>query len=66
MPIVQVHLMEGRSSEVKMVLARELTSAVERVLGSRPDRIHVVLTEHAAGQWMVGGEPLTVSEEVRQ
>jgi phenylpyruvate tautomerase PptA (4-oxalocrotonate tautomerase family) len=49
-----------------MALARELTSAVQRVLGSQPDRIHVILSEHAAGEWIVGGQPLSVPDEAVQ
>lgn len=64
MPLLQVHLLEGRPPEVKAQLVRELTDTVERVLGSRPERISVLVTEYAEGQWNVAGEPLRMTQGV--
>jgi 4-oxalocrotonate tautomerase family enzyme len=61
-PIVQIHMLAGRSSSAKQVLVEELTAAVERSLGSSPDRIQVLVTEYAEGDWTVAGQPLTLPE----
>jgi len=61
-PIVQIHLLGGRSGAAKDTLVRELTAAVERALGSTPERIQVLVTEYAEGDWTVAGEPLTLPE----
>lgn len=60
MPIVHVHLLAGRSPAEKQALARELTAAVERTVGSDASRVHVLVTEYQPGEWSLGGEPLVV------
>ena len=62
MPLLQVHLLEGRPTAVKAELVRELTEVVERVLGSSSERISVLVTEYAGGDWNVAGEPLRLGE----
>ena len=57
-PLLQVHLLKGRPQTVKAELVRELTDAVERVLGSSSERISVLVTEYSAGEWNVAGVPL--------
>jgi len=58
-PIVQVHMLAGRGNDAKEALARELTAAVEKALGSAPAKIQVLVTEYDEGDWTVGGEALT-------
>ncbi|MFI1035439.1 4-oxalocrotonate tautomerase family protein [Streptomyces sp. NPDC020951] len=65
MPLLQVHLLEGRPASVKKELVRELTEVVERVLGSRPERISVLVAEYAEGDWSVAGEPLELPQGAR-
>lgn len=60
MPIVQIHMLAGRDNGAKEALARELTAAVEKVLGSSAERIQVLVTEYQEGDWTVGGEVLTL------
>ncbi len=62
MPFLQVHLLAGRPEATKGALVRELTEAVARTLGSDPDRIQVLLTEYADGEWNVAGKPLSLGE----
>ncbi len=62
MPLLQLHLLEGRPPAVKAQLVRELTDVVERVLGSSADRIAVLVTEYAVSEWNVAGEPLRLPE----
>lgn len=63
-PLLQVHLIQGRSPEVKAELVRGLTEVVERTLGSDPQRIAVLVTEYAEGHWNVGGEALELGQVV--
>ena len=65
MPLLQVHLLEGRTAAVKAQLVSELTEVVERVLGASPEGISVLVSEYAEGQWNVGGEPLRLAKAVR-
>ncbi len=66
MPLLQVHLLEGRSPAVKAVLVHELTQVVQRCLGSDPERISILVTEYAEGHWNVAGEPLSFGESRNQ
>lgn len=61
-PLLQIHLIEGRPPAVKAQLVRELTDVCERVLGSLPERISVLVSEYPEGHWNVAGEPLTLRE----
>lgn len=58
MPILQIHLLAGRSDATKVELVEELTRAVQRVLGSDPERIQILLSEYGDGQWSKGGKAL--------
>ena len=60
MPIVEVRLVAGRSDEVKAALVSEVTDAVERTLGSAPERIKVLLSEYPSSHWNQAGVPLVV------
>jgi 4-oxalocrotonate tautomerase family enzyme len=61
-PLLQVHLFEGRPPAVKAQFVREFTEVVERVLGSSSERISVLVSEYAEGDWNVAGEPLRLPE----
>ncbi|MHB8274802.1 MAG: tautomerase family protein [Dermatophilaceae bacterium] len=63
MPIIHVHLLAGRPAEAKVELAKELTSVMQRTLGSDPERVHVLITEYAEGDWSLGGRPLQAGQE---
>lgn len=58
MPMLEVHLVAGRSEAVKAGLVRELTDAVQRTLGSDPERIQILLNEYPPGHWNRAGVPL--------
>lgn len=62
MPILEVHLLSGRPDTVKAELVRELTDAVNRVLGSAPEAIQVLVNEYPDGSWNVAGEPLALGK----
>ncbi len=57
MPIIDVTMLEGRTSRVKAELIRELTDAAERVLGAPRPSIRVLLREVPPENWGVAGEP---------
>jgi 4-oxalocrotonate tautomerase len=56
MPIIDVTMLEGRPTETKTALIRELTDAAERVLGVPRASIRVLIRELPADSWGVGGE----------
>jgi 4-oxalocrotonate tautomerase len=58
MPIVRVELFPGRSAEKKTELAREITSALERVADIKPEATTVIFTEINPREWFVAGEAL--------
>ena len=55
MPTIHVELFEGRTHEQKAALARELTEACVRVLGSKPEGVHVIFQDVAPQNWASGG-----------
>jgi 4-oxalocrotonate tautomerase len=56
MPTIRVELFEGRTSEQKAALAKELTDACVRVLGGSPGGIDVVFYDIKRGDWSTGGQ----------
>jgi 4-oxalocrotonate tautomerase len=59
MPLIQVHLLKGRTDQQKRRLIRELTDVMVDVLGSDPVRVTVVVNEVDAENWGRGGVPLS-------
>lgn len=55
MPTIRVELFEGRSPDQKRELAKQLTEACVRVLGSKPDGVDVLFFDIARGNWATGG-----------
>lgn len=55
MPIVQVHMLAGRDTEKKRLLAKRLTETVQEVLGSPPQKIRVILSDMPHDSYSVGG-----------
>lgn len=45
MPIVQVELLEGRTVEQKRVMAKEVTDAICRSLGAKPDAVTIIIRD---------------------
>ncbi|MDP4171817.1 MAG: 2-hydroxymuconate tautomerase [Bacillota bacterium] len=58
MPIIQVQMLEGRSSDVKRQLISEVTEAVSRTLGNATETIRVILQEIPEENWGIGGVPI--------
>ena len=56
MPTLRVELFEGRSAEQKRALAKELTEACVRVLGSSADSVDVIFQDVKRENWATGGK----------
>ncbi len=55
MPTLRVELFEGRSADQKRALAKELTEACVRVLGSNADSVDVIFQDVKKENWATGG-----------
>jgi 4-oxalocrotonate tautomerase len=56
MPIIHVHLMEGRSDELKEALIGAITDAAADTLGARRDSVRVLLHELPTSHFGIGGQ----------
>ncbi|OAN92893.1 4-oxalocrotonate tautomerase [Marinobacter sp. EhC06] len=55
MPIIEMHLMEGRTTEQKSSAAKAITSAVISSLGVPAESVRVLITEHRGAEFYVAG-----------
>lgn len=55
MPLVVVKMLEGRSTEQKRLLAREITDVVMRVTGAPEDQVDVIIEDYPRENWAKGG-----------
>jgi len=55
MPIIEMHLMQGRSREQKRAVAEAVAEAVTRTLGVKPEQVRLLITEHSSEEFSVGG-----------
>ncbi len=55
MPIVQIHMLEGRDVSKKRLLAKRITETVCEVLGSPPEKVRVILSDMAHDSYSVAG-----------
>lgn len=62
-PLIQMHILEGRSPEVKKLLIQEVTDAVVRTLGANPAAVRVLLYELPPEHWGVGGKSKAVQPD---
>jgi len=58
MPVVMIHLLEGRNQDKKKRLMAEVTEAVCRTLDVPADSVRVILRDVAADDWAVAGLPI--------
>ena len=59
MPVIQITLVAGRSTEQKQNMYREVTDAVHRTLGTPPEGIRIILNEVPPAHFAVAGIPKT-------
>lgn len=60
MPLVQIHVVEGRDKDVLTDLARRVTDTVVDTLGASREAVRVQINEMDADFWVIGG--VTASE----
>lgn len=55
MPIIEMHMVEGRTHEQKSRVAAAVTAAVAESLDCAPETVRILITEHGSGEFYVGG-----------
>lgn len=55
MPIIEMHLLEGRTPEQKSRAAKAVTNAVTDALGVDPQTVRILITEHRTDEFYVAG-----------
>ncbi len=55
MPIIQVHLFEGRTADQKRQCAKEMTDAVVRTLGCSAHDVRIIFEDMKKTDYSVGG-----------
>jgi 4-oxalocrotonate tautomerase len=59
MPEILVHVVEGRSAEVKKALMKDITDAVVKHFGVAPERVVVQIVESPKDSKSRGGVPFS-------
>lgn len=55
MPLIEVHLLEGRTDEQKKALLTSITKAVQESIGTPMETIRVWIQELSPKEYMSGG-----------
>ncbi len=55
MPIIHIHLIEGRSVEQKRALAKEVTDAVCRTVNVPPEAVKIITHDMSKHDYSTGG-----------
>jgi len=55
MPIIRIEMFEGRNSEDKRRIIKEVTEGFCRATGANPEAVHVVLQDISQEDWGRGG-----------
>ena len=55
MPIVNIHMLEGRSLETKRELVEKISRVVMDTLGAKPEKVRVILSEMKHDNFAIGG-----------
>ena len=58
MPIIEVQMMEGRTTEQKCRMAAAITEAVSRTLECSADTVRILITELTPDGFFVGGQTM--------
>lgn len=56
MPVVDMKMLEGFSDSQKEAMFREVTDALCRTLGCRPDQVRIMVTDLAPAHFAIAGE----------
>jgi 4-oxalocrotonate tautomerase len=55
MPIIQVNLLQGRSTEVKRKFASEVTRVTCECFGSKPEQVRVIFNDMPPENFSIAG-----------
>lgn len=55
MPYVNIQITQGATREQKSLLVEEITDALVRILGKKPEHTHIVIQEIADENWGYSG-----------
>jgi len=66
MPIIEMHLMKGRTVEQKRAVAEAVAEAVTRTLGVKAEQVRLLITEHGTEDFSVGGITAGRKQEAAQ
>ncbi len=61
MPLVQITMVSGRSTEQKHALIAQVSAAVANALDTPIDRVRVAIYEVSPDEWGIGGVPYTTA-----
>lgn len=56
MPIVQIHMLEGRDINKKRELVKNITQVIVDTLGSPPQKVRVILSDMKHHDYSVAGK----------
>lgn len=56
MPIIEMHLLQGRTVEQKHRVAKAITEAVVQSLDVKAESVRILITEHDANGFYVAGQ----------
>lgn len=56
MPIIQIHMMEGRTAQQKDSMIEAITAAVASTLGVRTEQVRILIDELKPEHFAVGGQ----------
>jgi 4-oxalocrotonate tautomerase len=55
MPLIQITTLDGKTPEQVQTCLHEVTQAVMRSFGSKPESVRVIIQQVPHSQWAVGG-----------
>lgn len=55
MPYVNIQILEGSTRSQKAELVKDVTDSLQRVLGKKPEHVHVVIQEVPDQNWGFAG-----------
>ena len=56
MPIIEMHMIEGRTVEQKKKLVAEITRVSVEILGGSPESVDILITDVKRENWATGGQ----------
>ncbi len=66
MPILEIHLLKGRTIEKKRMLTSELTKTICRCLEVRPEQVRIIIDEMEHSDFAIAGELISDSSTVKK